>query len=313
MTTMTAKKGKGGVLSRLPPTLVPYAELLRIHRPLGYYLNISPYVVGIAYSAAISPQKIHPTVLLDRLVILCVWAFFLRSGGCVWDDIIDVDLDRQISRTKMRPLPVGAVSISSAVVLTATIFSCGASVLLFLPRECMYEAGIILIFALLYPFGKRFTDFPQLILGNIAWAIPMAMSSLGLSLLDNIVPTLLMCLFIALVIIMIDLVYSRQDIEDDIKAGVRSMAVHFRGQIEYLAYSLFFSSTLSLLLAGAICGLGFPFIIFSVGGHFFGFLDFLKGSLQEKSAHVESRAKSSCMFASMMWILGLCLEYCRRV
>ncbi|KAL2826229.1 alpha-L-arabinofuranosidase B-domain-containing protein [Aspergillus cavernicola] len=238
---------KGGILSKLPPSVVPYAELLRIHRPLGYYLNISPYVVGIAYTAAIAPTTIPPTILLNRLLLLSLWGFLIRSGGCVWNDLIDADIDRQISRTRLRPIPRGAVSNLSAVLLTAAIFSCGGSLLFLLPPQCTVEAGFVLFFALLYPFGKRFTDHPQLILVNIAWAIPMAMSSLGVNPLHYRSSTLSMCSFIASVIVMIDVVYASQDAEEDMKIGVRSMAVQYRATIDYLAYCLLFFGTLSLL------------------------------------------------------------------
>nr|A0A1E1FFM8.1 RecName: Full=Polyprenyl transferase prhE; AltName: Full=Paraherquonin biosynthesis cluster protein E [Penicillium brasilianum]BAV69306.1 PrhE [Penicillium brasilianum] len=306
---------KDGILSKLPESAVPYGELLRIHRPLGYYLNISPYVVGVAYTAAISPVTLPSTFLLGRLVILSLWGFCIRSAGCAWNDLIDMDIDRQVSRTKLRPLPRGAVSPSGAALLAAFMFGCGGSLLLLLPSQCAFEAAIVVFFALLYPFGKRFSDHPQLILTNIAWAIPMAMSSLDMSPLDFPIPTLAMSFSIASVIVMIDIVYACQDAEEDKKVGARSMAVRYMEITDQIAYGLFFSGTLSLLVGGILRGLGFPFLIFSVGGHFLGFLRFLRASLGKgaKSALVESQAKSSCLLATMLLVFGLCFEYCVRL
>jgi 4-hydroxybenzoate polyprenyltransferase len=316
MTVSHASKShhpKAGLLGYLPATLVPYGELLRIHRALGYYLNTSPYIVGIAYTAATAPTKLPIELLLDRLLLLTLWSFILRSAGCAWNDLIDVDIDRQISRTQSRPLARGAISLPTAAIFTACLFALGCSLLLFLPSECALDAGIELFFALLYPFGKRFTDHPQLILINIAWAIPMAMHSLSMEAGSQIVSMLFMCVFIATVIVMIDLVYSRQDTEEDLKVGVKSMAVRYRDCIDTMAYSLFAISALALLFGGVFGGLGVPFVLFSVGGHVVGFGRFLRASLQTGPAGVESRAKSSCLMASVFWLLGLGIEYAVRV
>ncbi|KAL5334673.1 UbiA prenyltransferase family-domain-containing protein [Aspergillus crustosus] len=304
-----------GFLSRLSRSAAPYGELLRLHRPLGYYLNISPYFVGVAYTAAIAPVTLPVTMLFNRLLILSLWGFLIRSGGCVWNDLIDIDIDRQVSRTKLRPLPRGAISPSSAALVTAIALGCGGLLLLLLPAQCTIEAGIILFFALLYPFGKRFSDHPQLILVNIAWAIPMAMSSLGVNPLDYPTSTLCMSTFIASVIVMIDIIYACQDAEEDKKVGARSMAVRYMDITDRIAYGLLFLGTMSLLAGGVMRGLGLPFIVFSVGGHFVGFLRFLRASLGERtqSTLVESRAKSSCLLASVFWVLGFLLEYCGRI
>jgi 4-hydroxybenzoate polyprenyltransferase len=170
---------------------------------------------------------------------------------------------------------------------------------------------MIVFFALLYPFGKRFSDYPQLILANIAWAIPMAMSSLEVDPLDSPSSTLSMCIFIASVIVMIDVFYACQDAEEDKKVSARSMAVRYSDITDRLAYGFFLSGTTSLLLGGVLRGLGLPFIVFSVGGHIFGFFRLLSVTLSEgtKSALVKSRAKSSCLLATVFWVLGFFVEY----
>ncbi|KAL3443343.1 UbiA prenyltransferase family-domain-containing protein [Aspergillus insuetus] len=304
---------RAGLLTYLPASFVPYGELVRIHRALGYYLNTSPYVVGIAYTAATAPIKLPLELLLDRLLLLTLWSLILRSAGCAWNDLIDVDIDRQISRTQSRPLACGAISLPTATIFTACLFGLGCLLLLFLPKECAFDAGVEVFFALLYPFGKRFTDHPQLILVNIAWAIPMAMHSLGVEPWGQILSMLCMCVFVATVIVMIDLVYARQDTEEDLKVGVKSMAVRYRNCIDTMAYSLLAISALALLFGGVLGGLRVPFVLFSLGGHIVGFWRFLRASLQAGPAGVESRAKSSCLIASVFWLLGLGIEYAVRV
>jgi len=303
-----AAQSQSKILKLLPSSLLPYGELTRIHRLLGIYLNTSPYFVGIAFSASIATD-LPVSILLHRLALFSVWSFFLRCAGCVWNDLIDSDLDRQIARTKSRPLPRGAVSKRNAAIFTFTLFACGSSVLFFLPWQCTVEAIIKIFFALLYPFGKRFTDYPQVTLGNIGWAIPMTMHSLGVDPLDHLMPTVCMFLFIATVIIMVDVVYACQDTEEDLKVGVKSMAVRFRNSIPILAYGLFYMSIALFAFAGLLTGLGLPFFVISVGGHFFGFKNLLEATQIGKSSGVEKSAKSYCFLSSIFWVLGFGIEY----
>jgi 4-hydroxybenzoate polyprenyltransferase len=244
-------------------------------------------------------------------MILTLWSLIQRWGGCAWNDTIDQDLDRQIVRTKGRPIPRGAISTFNAILFTAFLFLCGLSlVLTMLPIQCVTEACIILFFALLYPFGKRFTNYPQLTLANIGWAIPMSMHSMGVFPLDHLPPTVCMFMFIAMVVIMVDVLYARQDLDEDMKVGVKSMAVHFRDSIWTLIYSLFFGSTAMLIAAGVLAKFGLPFFSISVGGHFFGFMVLLQTSEQEPSSRMEWYAKSSLLFAMTLWIVGLVMELC---
>ncbi|OQD76521.1 hypothetical protein PENDEC_c004G00509 [Penicillium decumbens] len=298
--------------SSLSTTLASYGELMRIHRPLGFYLNTSPYIVGVAFATSTSSTSIPLSVLAHRTVLLTIWSFFLRCAGCVWDDLIDADLDRQISRTKSRPIPRGAVSEFNAGFFTLVLFACGGYAISFLPYPCMVDTLIITSFALLYPFGKRFTDYPQLTLANIGWAVPMAMHSLEVDPLACLAPTICMYMFIATVIIMIDVIYSRQDTEEDIEVGVKSMAVRFRNSIHTVAYSLLYASTAFLATAGALVGLGLSFFVVSVGGHFAGFSVLLQASQVGKSSKVEAYSKSAFFLATVFWVLGFVVEYSLR-
>ncbi|KUL81853.1 hypothetical protein ZTR_09748 [Talaromyces verruculosus] len=267
--TKKVQNGKGQ--SSLSNTLAAYGELMRVHRPLGFYLNTSPYIVSVAFAASASPARIPLNLIAHRTALLCVWSFFLRCGGCAWNDLIDSDLDCQVSRTRSRPIPRGAVSKTDAALLTLVLF---------------------------------------LTLANIGWAVPMAMHSLGLDTLTQLKPTVCMYMFIATSIIMVDVIYARQDTEDDTKAGIRSMAVRFRNSINFVAYSLLYTSTAFLAAAGAFTGLGLPFFIVSVGGHFIGFLILLQATRVGKSSKVEAHTKSPFFLATVFWVLGFVTENC---
>lgn len=293
-------------------TIAAYGELMRIHRPLGFYLNTSPYLVGIAFAISASSATIKIGVLAQSTIILTIWSLCLRCAGCAWNDLIDADLDGQILRTKTRPIPRGAVSEFNAGFLTLVLFSCGWYAICFLPRPCMFDGLIITCSALLYPFGKRFTNYPQLTLANIGWAVPMAMHSLEVDPLAWLAPTICMYMFIATVIIMIDVIYARQDTEEDIKVGVKNMAVRFKDNIQTVAYSLLYASTAFLATAGALTGLGLSFFIVSVGGHFAGFFILLQASRVGKSSKVEAYSKSAFFLSTVLWVLGFVVEYCLR-
>lgn len=288
--------------------LGPYAELIRLNKTLGYCLNSFPYFVGFAYSTLLLPTPISTITLLEKVFILTCWSVLVRWGGCAWNDIVDQDFDRQVTRTKSRPLPRGAVTTSHALVFTTAIFLCAVLLLLLLPRPCMTEAFIIIFFGLLYPFGKQLISCPQLILTNIAWAIPMTMRSVDLNPLDHLAPTMCLFLFIATLIVMVDVLYACQDIKDDMKAGVNSMAVHFRHAINPLIHSMFLGSTGLLIAVGIFAGFRLPFYFLSVGGHFFGFRFTLATIKHDPSLVVERHTKLAVCSALSLLILGLVIE-----
>nr|BCD52382.1 prenyltransferase SptD [Aspergillus sp.] len=295
------------VLSRLPTSFLPYGELLRLHKPLGYILVCYPFLVAGAFSASIAPEVLEAD-FWPRITLLCLWSIFLRSGGCIWDDIADQHVDAKVARTRLRPLPRGAVSNSQATIFAAGTFLCGFAFVAELPGVCMVDALIMLFFAVLYPYGKRHSNYPQLILGTIGWAIPMTMHGLNLRPLDHPIPMAAMFAFIALVTIMNDIIYARQDIEEDIKAGVGSMAVRFQHCLDALTFALVFASSAALVIAGKLGNMGAPFFTISVGGHFGFFLFLAIANQRDPKSGVEWAAKRCCTSATFLLIVGMVVD-----
>ncbi|KAH8691173.1 UbiA prenyltransferase family-domain-containing protein [Talaromyces proteolyticus] len=286
---------KERILACFPSWLLPYAELARIQQPLGFYQITCPFIVGVAY-------MITTSVFLNRVFLLSLWSIFFRSAGCAWDDIVDMDVDRQIARTKVRPLPRGAVSTWAACVFTVAVYASGSMFLVFLPWRCTIDALVMTFSALLYPFGKRLFDYPQLIMGNIGWAIPMAMHSLDMDPLAYPAATSCMFLYFSVVIVMVDIIYAIQDVEEDIKVGVKSMAVRFRESLNFVISLLFYASSILLAGAGVTAKLGIPFFILSLGGH----------AIRKPSSDAEQYARFSGVVGSSFLIIGLVIEYCLR-
>ncbi|CAN8103578.1 unnamed protein product [Discula destructiva] len=261
-----------GVLSILPASWVPYAELIRFSQPHGIYMIYFPYIVGLMYAGSakdLAAAALPPSVLLNRLAVLGVWTFFLRSAGCAWNDIVDQDFDRKTERCRSRPVARGAISTTSANIYALALILIGFATLQILPVECSLCAISTTALTVLYPFGKRFTNFPQVILGSVlSTAISLSSYSIGLPALSPAfaAPTLCLSATIVLLVIFYDTIYARQDTADDLKSGVKGMAVLFRNHIVGLLLSLTSSIAALLYTVGTLLGMHTYFFAFSVGG-----------------------------------------------
>jgi 4-hydroxybenzoate polyprenyltransferase len=224
------------------PSLRPYLELTRFSKPAGLLGVYFPYFIGFLYSvnvtnttalSAADYAKLSAIFLLDGLI--------LRSFGCAWNDTVDQDLDRQVERCKKRPLARGAITTQDALALT--LFLAIARHALYhttLPARASQHALLTTVLALVYPFMKRFCNFPQLWLGTgVGWAVFLvdaavidgpytAGSATKLNPLDRSKAMFAMFACQTLFNITYDTVYAFQDIEDDLKAGVGSLAVAVR-------------------------------------------------------------------------------------
>ncbi|CRG89607.1 hypothetical protein PISL3812_06646 [Talaromyces islandicus] len=304
-----------GFLSKLPVSCVPYAQLMRLDRPAGFYAFYMPYVIGIAYAAAASEIRLPVSLLLNRASIYIVGCVFLRGAACTWNDNIDQDFDRQVARCRLRPIARGAVSTLQGHIFTAAQTLVGGLLLLALPVECVFDAVPIALLFALYPFGKRFTYYPQLILGfPFAGAIIMASHSLYTNPFSshNIIPTF--CLVFANICwtMVYDTIYAHQDIEDDVKAGVKGMAVRFK-DTTHLICSLLSVCVVGLMITtGILSQLGPAYFILSSGG--------TAASLGSMIVLVDLKTPSSCAwwfhwgfwFVGLSMLSGLLAEYAGR-
>jgi len=204
-----------GLIGGLPAPMRPYASLMRLDRPIGAWLLYWPGAWAVAL-AGLGPRG------LPLLLWLGLGAWAMRSAGCVWNDIVDRDLDRQVERTRLRPLASGRVSLRGAWALLAGLCLIGLVVLLQLPPFAELVALASLAPVAAYPFMKRITWWPQAWLGLVfSWAAlvgwPAVRGELGLT------PILLYAGAIAWVA-GYDTIYALQDREDDALVGVRSSA-----------------------------------------------------------------------------------------
>ena len=229
-----------GFIGALPPRLRPFASLMRLDRPIGTWLLYWPCAWSVAL-AGVGGRW-------DLFLWLGLGAFAMRSAGCVYNDIVDRDLDRQVERTRLRPLASHRVSLRSAWVLIALLCAIGLVVLL----QLNVTAAIVSITSIApvaaYPFMKRITWWPQAWLGLVfSWGALVGWPAVTGSL--DWAPVLLWFGSIAWVV-GYDTLYAIQDIEDDALVGVKSSARRL-GDKAAIGVAVFYAVAL-LLWGGAV-------------------------------------------------------------
>jgi 4-hydroxybenzoate polyprenyltransferase len=205
-----------GLIGGLPGPIRPYASLIRLDRPIGAWLLFWPCAWSVAL-AGLGPGGV-------KLILwLALGAWAMRSAGCVWNDVIDRELDSKVERTRLRPLASGRVSLTGALVLLAVLCLLGLLVLLQLSRTAQIVAVASLAPVAAYPFMKRITWWPQAWLGLVfSWGAlvgwPAATGTLRWT-------ALILWFGSIFWVIGYDTIYALQDREDDALVGVRSSAL----------------------------------------------------------------------------------------
>jgi 4-hydroxybenzoate polyprenyltransferase len=213
-----------GLIGALPAAWRPYASLIRFDRPIGAWLLFWPGAWSVAL-AGMGQRPGSPLTMSGWALIawLALGAWAMRSAGCVYNDIIDRDLDRQVERTRLRPLASGRVSLRGAWALLVAMSLIGLVVLLQLQRTAQIVALLSLALVALYPFMKRITWWPQAWLGLVfSWA-----ALVGWPAVDGRMAAAPFWLWGGAVfwVIGYDTIYALQDKEDDALVGVKSSAL----------------------------------------------------------------------------------------
>ena len=178
----------------------------------------------------------------------------MRSAGCVINDFADRNFDGEVERTKSRPLPTGEVKPMEAIALFLILSLCGASLLIFLNRFTQLLALLALFVIVLYPFSKRWTHLPQLVLGiAFSWGILMAWSAITNEL--TLIPLILFSTSI-IWIIAYDSLYAMVDREDDLSIGLKSSAILFGNKAHLIIGTLMFFTVLGFYLFGSLLKFG---------------------------------------------------------
>jgi 4-hydroxybenzoate polyprenyltransferase len=201
----------------------PYLRLARLDRPIGSWLLLLPCWWSVALAAV--RAGIDAKLVLWHVVLFFVGAFAMRGAGCTWNDIVDRDLDARVERTRSRPIPSGQVTVASAVVFLLLQALLGLAVLLQFNRFTVYVGLASLAIVVVYPFMKRVTYWPQIVLGlAFSWGALMGWPA-SFARLD--LPAVLLYAGAICWVIGYDTIYAHQDREDDALIGIKSTALLF--------------------------------------------------------------------------------------
>src|SRR3954469_1203046 len=234
--------------TRAPPWSRPYLRLSRFDRPIGSWLLLMP----CWWSSALAAGVAHATGQLPPVIVLfLIGAFVMRGAGCTWNDITDRDLDAKVERTRSRPIPAGQVSVPQALGFLVLLALIGFAVLLQFNRFAILTGIASLIIVAVYPFMKRITWWPQVVLGlAFSWGALM-----GFAVILGRIDLTALTLYAGSIawVIGYDTIYAHQDAEDDALIGIKSTARLF-GARTHGALVVFYA--LAVLLIGLALVLG---------------------------------------------------------
>ena len=239
--------------TRAPSWSRPYLRLSRLDRPIGSWLLLMP----CWWSAALATGIAHDLAPLPlNIALFFVGAFVMRGAGCTWNDITDRDLDAMVERTRSRPIPAGQVSVKQAFVFLAAQALIGLAVLLQFNRFAVLVGIASLVIVAVYPFMKRITWWPQIVLGlAFSWGALM-----GFAVTFGRIDLTALVLYAGSIawVIGYDTIYAHQDAEDDALIGIKSTARLF-GARTHQALMVFYGLAVVLIgVALVLAGASYP-------------------------------------------------------
>jgi 4-hydroxybenzoate polyprenyltransferase len=233
--------------TRAPAWSRPYLRLARFDRPIGSWLLLMPCWWSAALAAGVA-REIRQLPLV--IVLFFIGAFVMRGAGCTWNDITDRDLDARVERTRSRPIPAGQVSVTQALIFLVAQALIGLVVLLQFNRFAVATGIASLIIVAVYPFMKRITWWPQVVLGlAFSWGALM-----GFAVTLGRIDLTALVLYAGSIswVIGYDTIYAHQDAEDDALIGIKSTARLFAART-HIALAVFYA--LAVVLIGVALAL----------------------------------------------------------
>ncbi|GMM27866.1 4-hydroxybenzoate octaprenyltransferase [Martiniozyma asiatica (nom. inval.)] len=251
-----------GILKKFPENWIPYMELMRIEKPIGTYLLLSPCTWSITMAAFMTSAPLLSTLWM--LGVFSVGAFVMRGAGCTINDIWDRGLDNQVARTMERPITSGRVSVKQATVFLGAQLVVGLGVLLQLPLDCFLLGASSLLLVGTYPLFKRFTYYPQVALSAcFNWGALLGFPAMGVWDWNVMIPLYLSGFFWCM---HYDTIYAHQDKKFDIKAGIKSTALAWGDKSKKIFTGLSVAQMACYTTSGVLAGMGPGFMIGALVG-----------------------------------------------
>ena len=225
----------------LPSKIKSFLDLIRFNRPTGFTLLMWPCWFGLA------SLSINQLTLLKWYILFLFGSFLMRSAGCIINDIIDINLDKDIERTSQRPLVTKKISIIEAIILLIVLLLFSLLILLQFNTKTIILALLSVPLIIIYPIMKRITYWPQLALGIIFnWGVLIVSMQFNNYISISFIILYIGCIFWTLAY---DTIYAYQDREDDIKNNIKSTAVLFNQHGKYFILGFY---TVFLIIIGSI-------------------------------------------------------------
>lgn len=233
-----------------------YIYLMRLNKPTGFLLLFWPCSWGMAYNLNFLPIS---SQWFYYLFLFFAGSILMRSAGCIYNDIVDKEIDKKVERTKNRPLATGKINLRNAWILILILCFLSLIILFqFNNKTILFGLSVIFI-VLLYPFAKRFTYWPQLILG-IVFNFGIILSWLSLN--ENFI-TGIVLLYLSGIMWTVgyDTIYALQDVVDDKKIGVKSLALLLDKKTYQFLY-IIYTAQIFLLISSLLLASNFSAILF---------------------------------------------------
>ena len=245
--------------SLAPAVTRPYLRLARLDRPIGSWLLLMP----CWWSLGIAGIRVGALPSLWHVVLFFVGAFAMRGAGCTWNDLVDRNLDGLVERTRSRPIPSGQVTVTQALVFMAAQALIGLAVLLQFNAYTVMVGLASFVVVGPYPFMKRITYWPQIVLGlAFSWGALMGWPAM-LGRLDW--PALLLYAGSISWVIGYDTIYAHQDREDDLLIGIKSTALLFGRNTRPMLAGFYAGAVALIGAAGLMAGGGLIFLLGLIG------------------------------------------------
>jgi 4-hydroxybenzoate polyprenyltransferase len=259
-----------GLLAHLPPSWVPYAELVRLDKPTGTYYLFFPCLFSTLLAAPLAVPTATPAQVVTTAGLFLTGALVMRGAGCAVNDLWDRNLDPHVERTRLRPIARKAITPQKAIIFTGFQLLTGLAILLQFPTQCLYYGVPSLLLVATYPLAKRVTNYPQFVLGmTFSWGAIMGFPALGIDLLaDQSALTAAGALYASCVAwtVNYDMIYAHMDIKDDVGAGIKSIALRHEHNTRAVLSGLSVIQIGLLAAAGYAAGAGPIFFVTSCGG-----------------------------------------------
>jgi 4-hydroxybenzoate polyprenyltransferase len=242
-----------------PPFLRPYLRLARLDRPIGSWLLLIP----CWWSVGLTGIRIDHFPSLWHIVLFLIGAFAMRGAGCTWNDLVDRDLDGLVERTRSRPIPSGQVTVAEATAFMMLQALIGFLVLIQFNRYTVITGICSLLVVAIYPFMKRITYWPQIVLG-LAFSYGALMGwPAAFGRLDW--PALVLYAGSICWVIGYDTIYAHQDREDDLLIGIKSTALLFGEETRPMLAKFYAAAVVLIGFAGLMVGGRFIFVLGLIG------------------------------------------------